>query len=70
MQHTTGSTHDARFLRNTGLYKKILQGQGLPNKTLDLGEEFGQIPLVTIGDSAFHPRSHGLFTLWFADVVE
>ena len=50
-----GSTHDARFLRSTGLFKKILRGQGLPNKTINLGDEFGEIPLVTIGDSAF-PR--------------
>ena len=50
-----GSTHDARFLRSTGLFKQILNGQGLPDKTVDLGDEYGKIPLVTIGDSAF-PR--------------
>ena len=50
-----GSTHDARFLRNTGLFKQILNGQGFPDKTLDFGDEYGKIPLVTIGDSAF-PR--------------
>ena len=33
-----GSTHDARFLRNTSLFKQILNGQGLPDKTVDLGE--------------------------------
>ena len=27
----------------------------LPNKTIDLGEKYGKLPLVTIGDSAF-PR--------------
>ena len=50
-----GSTHDTRFLRNTGLFKQILNGQGLLDKTVDLGEEYGRIPLVNIGDSAF-PR--------------
>ena len=50
-----GSTHDARFLRNTGLCRKNLEGAGLPNKTTDLGEKYGKLPLVTIGDSAF-PR--------------
>ena len=48
-----GSTHDARFLRNTGWFKQILNGLGLPDKTVDLGDEYGKIPLVTIGDSAF-----------------
>ena len=48
-----GSTHDVRFLRNTGLFKQILNGQGLPDKTVALGDEYGKIPLVTIGDSAF-----------------
>ena len=50
-----GSTHYARFLHNTGLFKQILNGQGLPDKTIDLGDEYGKIPLVTTGDSAF-PR--------------
>ena len=50
-----GSTHDARFLCNTGLFKQILNRQGLPDKTVDLGDDYSKIPLVTIGDSAF-PR--------------
>ena len=29
-----GSTQDAKFLRNTGLFKQILNGQGLPDKSL------------------------------------
>ena len=33
-----GSTHEARFLRNTGLFKQILNGQSLPDKTVDLGD--------------------------------
>ena len=48
-----GRTHDARFLRNTGWFKQILNGLGLPDKTVDLRDEYGKIPLVTIGDSAF-----------------
>ena len=34
---------------------KFLNVQGLPDKTVDLGNEYWKIPLVTIGDSAF-PR--------------
>ena len=40
------------FLRTTGLFKQILNGQGLPDKTVDFGEEYGKIPLVAIGESA------------------
>ena len=29
-----GSTHDARFLRNSGLFKKATAGEEPPNKTL------------------------------------
>ena len=50
-----GSTHDARLLKFSKFSKKTLQGIGLPNKTVSLGEDLGKIPLVTIGDSAF-PR--------------
>ena len=50
-----GSTHYARFLRNTDLFTQILNGQGLPDKTVDLGDEYGKIRLVTIGDLVF-PR--------------
>ena len=50
-----GSTHYARFLRNTDLFTQILNGQGLPDKTVDLGDEYGKIHLVTIGDLVF-PR--------------
>ena len=47
-----GSIHDARFLRHTGLSRKIMAGQGLPNKTVIL-DDYGKIPLVTVGDSTF-----------------
>ena len=39
-----GSTHDARFLRNTGLFKQILNEQSLPEKTVDLKDKYGKIP--------------------------
>ena len=41
-----GSTHDARLLQSSKV---------LPNKSINLGDKFGEIPLVTVGDSAF-PR--------------
>ena len=50
-----GSTHDARFLRDTGLYKKVISGSGLANKTVEIDTSYGEIRLVTIGDSAL-PR--------------
>ena len=52
---TPRSTHHARFLTNRDLFKQILNGQDLPDKTFDFGEEYGKIPLLTTGDSAF-PR--------------
>ena len=50
-----GSTHDVRLLKSTKVFKGILDGKVLPNKSINLGEKFGEIPLVTVGDSAF-PR--------------
>ena len=49
-----GSTHDARLLRSAPLFNEIVNGQTLPQCTFDLGD-LGEIPLLTIGDSAF-PR--------------
>ena len=43
-----GSTYNVRLLCNTGLFKKNFNGQGLPDKTPDLGDGYGKIPLVTI----------------------
>ena len=48
-----GSTHDPRLLCNTDLFKQIFNGQSFPGKTVDLGDEYGKISLVTIRDSAF-----------------
>ena len=50
-----GSTHDARLLRHTSVFSDIVSGRALPDKSINLGNEYGEIPLVTIGDNAF-PR--------------
>ena len=47
-----GSAHDSRMLRSTSLYEKIISGSIIPDKRITLGD-FGNIPLVTIGDAAF-----------------
>ena len=47
-----GSMHGSRMLRSTSLYEKIISGNIIPNKGITLGD-FGNIPLVTIGDTAF-----------------
>ena len=47
-----GSTHDARLLRHTSLFKDIVNSDAIPDQQLELGD-FGTIPLVTVGDSAF-----------------
>ena len=49
-----GSTHDARLLTHFSLLRKICNSGGIPNKSVSLGNA-GEIPLITIGDSAF-PR--------------
>ena len=46
------STHDSRMLRSTSLYEKIISGNIIPDKVYTLGD-FGNIPLVAIGDVAF-----------------
>ena len=48
-----GSAHDARFLRNVRILKQILNGQGLPDKTVDFGYEYCKVPLINIGESLF-----------------
>ena len=45
-----GCTHDARLLRNSSIYRDILNNEAIPQRPIALGE-FGEIPLVTIGDS-------------------
>ena len=46
------STNDARLLRKTKVFTDIMNQKTLPNKHMSLGGH-GDIPLVTIGDSAF-----------------
>ena len=41
-----GSTHDARLLKSTEVFKGILDGKVLPNKSINLGDKFGEIPSV------------------------
>ena len=49
-----GSTHDARLLKSASIYSDIINGLVIPDRKMAL-ENFGEIPLVTIGESAF-PR--------------
>ena len=46
------SNHDARLLKESSIYAAMLDGDIMPNKVIRLGD-FREIPLVTIGDSAF-----------------
>ena len=47
-----GSTHVARLLRHCSLFCTICNDGGISNKSVNLGNT-GEIPLITIGDSAF-----------------
>ena len=49
------STHDARLLRWAKVFKYIIAGDAIPDKAINLGDKSGEIPLTTIGDTAF-PR--------------
>lgn len=51
----SSSTQYARLLSNAGLFKQILRGQGVPGKSVYIGEKCEEISLTIIGDSAF-PR--------------
>ena len=46
------STHDARMLKESLLHDEILSGRALPDWKINLND-FGDIPLVTIGNSVF-----------------
>ena len=48
----TGSTHNARLLKESSIYTEILDGDIMPDKDI-LFADFGEIPLFTIGGSAF-----------------
>ena len=47
-----GSTDDAQYLQNTGLIKNLAAGEGLLRKRVHLGDDYADILLVTVGDSA------------------
>ena len=47
-----GSTHNARLLKESFIFHKILKGHVLPDRVFSLGD-FGYVPLVTVGGSAF-----------------
>ena len=51
-----GSTHDARMLKESSFFDEVLSGRALTDPKINLGD-FGDIPLVTTGDSAFPPFS-------------
>ena len=46
------SNHDARLLKESSIYAAMLDADIMPNKVIRL-DDFGEIPLVTIGNSAF-----------------
>ena len=48
-----GSTHDSRLLKRSRIYSEYQAGRALPNMHLQLDGDLGEIPLVTVGDSAF-----------------
>ena len=50
-----GSMHDSTLLQSCPIFNAFEQGDVLPNKSLNL-PECGEIPLVTVGDSAFPSR--------------
>ena len=46
------STHNARLLKESPIYSDIINRNVIPDRVVQLGD-FGEIPLVTIGDRAF-----------------
>ena len=49
---TSGSIHYATLLKESSIYSDIINGNLIPDRVVQLGD-FGEIPLVTIGESAF-----------------
>lgn len=43
---------DARLSKGSSIFHKILKRDVLPDRGISLGD-FGYVPLVTVGDSAF-----------------
>ena len=50
-----GSMHDSTLLQSRPIFHAFEEGEVLPNKSLHLPEH-GEIPFVTVGDSAFPSR--------------
>lgn len=50
-----GSTHDSRLLQNCEIFSQLEEGHVLPNRSLNLYPH-GEIPITTVGDSAFPSR--------------
>ena len=63
-----GSTLDARMLKNTQLYQKILEGHVIPKLNICL-EGAGTVLMVTIGGSAF-PRHSRLLKSYKEDTMD
>ena len=53
----SGSTHDARMLRNSAINQKIVTVHAIPDRVIDLGEH-GKIPLVTVAETAFSEHEY------------
>ena len=51
-----GSVHDSTLLQSSDIFRSIESGHCLPNQLLRL-PGYGEIPLTTVGDSAFPPRA-------------
>lgn len=48
-----GATLDVRLLKSASIYNEIIGGSVIPDQKVALGNS-GEIPLVAIGDKAFH----------------
>ena len=49
-----GSTLDAALLKTSSINKEIMDGSGIPDRKIELGNQ-GNIPLVSVGNPTF-PR--------------
>ena len=47
-----GNAHDTGLLKESSIFHKILKGDALPDRVISL-EDFGYVPLVKVGNSAF-----------------
>ena len=63
-----GSSHNACLLESTEVFKGILDGKILLNKSINLRDKFGEKPFVIVGDSAF-PR-HAWLVKGFSEYYE